>query len=131
MEAKTTVFCVLAPCGSEVVRRFGITYRLHLQGRILSEARNKQKQAENWAVSKLHDVTTPKNSTLICIYLFVGYFTAHTNSQSLKLELWYNCILFIFNNVFNDLQNLDCIATNDRVVVNNELKIKCMELVVT
>jgi hypothetical protein len=77
MEAgvKTTVFWVLAPCSSEIVRRFGGTYCLKLQGRIVSQARNQQKQATSWAVSKLHGVTTQKTVfSYVFIYLFHGAF---------------------------------------------------------
>jgi hypothetical protein len=65
---KTTVFCVLMPCTSEIARRIGGTYRLQLQGRIVSQARNQRKQTAGWTLSKLHGVTT--QNTVLC-YVFI------------------------------------------------------------
>jgi hypothetical protein len=36
----STVFWDVTPCRSDIARRFGVTYRLHLQGRREMEARN-------------------------------------------------------------------------------------------
>jgi hypothetical protein len=40
---KSAVFCVVTPRISERTRRFGATYRLHLQGRRVNQARNKSR----------------------------------------------------------------------------------------
>jgi hypothetical protein len=41
---KSKVVCVLTPCSLERLRHSGGTYRLHLQGRRLSQARDHKKQ---------------------------------------------------------------------------------------
>jgi hypothetical protein len=45
---KSTAFRAVTPCTSEGALRFGGTYRLFLQGRRVSQARKKQKQAATW-----------------------------------------------------------------------------------
>jgi hypothetical protein len=45
---KRTVVWAAMPCNSEIVRRFGGTYRIHLHGRKIRYGRNQQKQAANW-----------------------------------------------------------------------------------
>jgi hypothetical protein len=42
MTMKRTVLCVLTPCSPENTQCFEGTYRLHLQGRKVSQARNQQ-----------------------------------------------------------------------------------------
>jgi hypothetical protein len=46
---KSTVFWSVTLCGSETARRFGGIYRLHIQGRRASQAKNQQKQAASSA----------------------------------------------------------------------------------
>jgi hypothetical protein len=46
---KSTIFWVVTPYSSERARHFVGTYRLHLQGRIVSQARNQRKQEPSWA----------------------------------------------------------------------------------
>jgi hypothetical protein len=48
---KNAVSWLESPCSSETARRFGGTYRLHLQVRSVGQARNQQKQATSRASS--------------------------------------------------------------------------------
>jgi hypothetical protein len=59
------VFCVVAPCSSETARRLGVTVRLHVHGRRVSLARNRQKQAAR--LFELCRVTTQKTEIFIVI----------------------------------------------------------------
>jgi hypothetical protein len=47
LNVKSTVFWVITRSSSETDRRFREKYRLHLQNRRVSQARNQQKQTEN------------------------------------------------------------------------------------
>jgi plasmid stabilization system protein ParE len=44
MTTKSKISCTIMPSGSEIARRFRRIYRLHLQGRKLSQANNQHKQ---------------------------------------------------------------------------------------
>jgi hypothetical protein len=57
---KSTMFRNITPCSPlEVNRRFGRTYRLHLQGRRISQARN-QRESRWHAFNGLHGVISQK-----------------------------------------------------------------------
>jgi hypothetical protein len=47
MPMTSTVLWIVRPCTSEIARRFGRKYRLHLRSPRVRYARNQQKQAEN------------------------------------------------------------------------------------
>jgi hypothetical protein len=60
-------FLAVSPCISWI-RRFGGTYRLYLQGRRISQARNQQRHAPNWAYSptlKMETIYSPKRRTIL------------------------------------------------------------------
>jgi hypothetical protein len=52
-EIKNVILWVTTPRGLVKVRHFGGTYRIHLHGRRVGQARNKQKKAVSWTAQAL------------------------------------------------------------------------------
>jgi hypothetical protein len=82
----SVAFFVATPCSSERARRFGGIYRLHLQGRRVSQTRYQQKQAASWVqLSELHGVTP--HTVVLCSFILVftlGFIFSEPDKCSIK-----------------------------------------------